>query len=402
MKTNESEMRCPHCGQPLDLDQIYLDTVGKKFEESNNKKLQEAIAFQEREAGEKLEEEKKRLREESEKKIAEAVKSTQTEQVGRISELLDQVKRLTEANTEMTGKLQKMAGDHFELQQKLKTTELEVQEKVNAKVEEVYEKARKDSDDAKSEEIAQLKKKLDDTTKSLDESKRKLEQGSQQLQGEVQELELEECLRSAFPMDVVEEVEKGKNGADVIQTVVTKSGRVCGKIVWESKNVKNWNNKFIPKLRDDMQRVGGVTGVLISNVFGVGMQEFSMQDGVWLVKPDMVMNMARVLRDSIERESNALAVAEHQGTLQEALYKHVTSPAFRNTIQNICMKYRKLQDSITKSQDYMMRQWKTQHTLIDQLVSNTQGIIGEVDAFMLPGETPNEDTVQEFESLEDD
>ncbi len=402
MRTNNSEMKCPHCGQTLDLDQIYLDQIGKKFEESNNKKLQEAIAFQEHKAEEKLEKEKKRLQEDSEKKIADAVKTAQSEQANQISELLDQVKRLTEANSDMTEKMKKMADEHFELQQKLKTTELEVQEKVNAKMEEVYEKARKDSDDAKAEEIAQLRKKLDDTTKSLDESKRKLEQGSQQLQGEVQELELEECLRSAFLMDQVEEVEKGRNGADVIQTVVSRSGRVCGKIVWESKNVKNWSNKFIPKLRDDMQRVGGVTGVLISNVFGVGMQEFSMQDGVWLVKPDMVMNMARVLRDSIERESNALAVAEHQGTLQEALYNHVTSPAFRNTIQNICMKYRKLQDSITKSQDYMMRQWKTQHTLIDQLVSNTQGIIGEVDAFMLPEETPKEDTVQDSESSEDD
>ena len=395
-------MRCPHCGQPLDLDQIYLDTVGKKFEESNNKKLQAAIAYHEQETEEKLEEEKKRLREESEKKIADAVKDAQSGQASQIAELLEQVKRLTAANTEMTEKMQKMAGEHFELQQKLNSKDLEMQETVNAKMEEVYEKARKDSDEAKAEEIAQLKKKLDDTTRSLDESKRKLEQGSQQLQGEVQELELEECLRSAFPMDVVEEVEKGKNGADVIQTVVSRSGRVCGKIVWESKNVRNWSNKFIPKLRDDMQRVNGVAGVLISTVFGSGMQEFTLQDGVWLVKPDMVMNMARLLRDGIERESNALAMAEHQGTLQEALYKHVTSPAFRNTIQNICMQYRKLEESITKTQDYMNRQWKTQHTLIDQLVNNTQGIIGEVDAFMLPGETTKDDIVLEIESSEEE
>ncbi len=401
MKAEEAKMKCPHCGLELDLDQIYLDQIGKSFEAENSRKLQDAIKHLEGENARKLEEEMNRLREENEKKTADAVRDAQSEQAKQVSDLLDQVKRLTEANQKMTGEMQKMSADAFDLQQQLQNAKLDAQKEVNAQIDAIYEKARKQSDEEKENEIAALKKKLEDTTRSLDESKRKLEQGSQQLQGEIQELALEECLHAAFPMDVIEEVEKGKNGADVIQTVVGKSGRVCGKIVWESKNVKNWNGKFIPKLRDDMQRVGGVTGVLISTVFGSGMQEFTMQDGVWLVKPDMVMPLARVLRDGIEREFNAMALAEHQGTLQEALYAHVTSPAFRNTIQNICMQYRKLEENIIKSQDYMMRQWKAQRTMIDQLVHNTEGIIGEVDAFTLP-EAPDADGLPRIDESDEE
>lgn len=50
------------------------------------------------------------------------------------------------------------------------------------------------------------------------------EQGSQQLQGEVLELELEGLLTTSFPLDGVEAVRKGVRGADVIQTVKTRSG----------------------------------------------------------------------------------------------------------------------------------------------------------------------------------
>jgi Uncharacterized protein conserved in bacteria (DUF2130) len=46
--------------------------------------------------------------------------------------------------------------------------------------------------------------------------KRKLEHGSQQAQGEVLEIQLEELLRGAFPLDQIEAVPKGMNGADIV------------------------------------------------------------------------------------------------------------------------------------------------------------------------------------------
>ena len=78
---------------------------------------------------------------------------------------------------------------------------------------------------------AEWRKKIDDASKANDDLKRKLEQGSQQLQGEVLELELETELASAYPLDDIEPVKKGANGADVLQTVRLRSGTVCGKIV---------------------------------------------------------------------------------------------------------------------------------------------------------------------------
>jgi len=74
--------------------------------------------------------------------------------------------------------------------------------------------------------------------KIIEELKEKSERGSQQLQGEVQELELEDFLKSNFPLDNIQPVPKGKRGADVIQIVINSQGKECGSIIWESKELK--------------------------------------------------------------------------------------------------------------------------------------------------------------------
>src|SRR4029077_5259089 len=85
---------------------------------------------------------------------------------------------------------------------------------------------------------AEYKKKIEDAQRANEDLRRKLDQGSQQLQGEVLELELEHMLESAFLHDLIEEVKKGQRGADVIQTVRTPMGQVCGKIIWEAKRAE--------------------------------------------------------------------------------------------------------------------------------------------------------------------
>src|SRR5205823_6093602 len=81
----------------------------------------------------------------------------------------------------------------------------------------------------------------------------KAEQGWQKLQGDVQELELEKALRERFPRDEIESVKSGARGADVLQKVISDTGQLCGTILWESKRVRNWSDRWIDKLIDDKQ-----------------------------------------------------------------------------------------------------------------------------------------------------
>ena len=368
----KTEMKCPHCGMPLDIDDIYMTQMGQKLEEQNNLKLQEFM---------KLKEEQ--MQTDAQKKTDDAVKAAEEKQRLQIEQLTEQIRLLTETNKKQNDQMMEFQKQQFELQQKAQAAELVAQKKFNEQSAKLFEKAKKDADEAKELEILELKKKIDDANKASEELKKKLEQGSQQLQGEVQELRLEECLRTEFPLDNIEEVEKGKLGADVIQTVVSRTGRICGKIVWESKNVKGWKNEFLPKLTSDMERVNGDVGILVSNVFGKNMDEFMFVEGVWLIRPQNVLAIARLIRDRIEAVSNTRSVAESRETIQEAVYAFVTSAAFRNRIENIGRQYRALDDEIVKTEDSMRKHWATQRKLIDQLMGNTQGILGEVNAFLL-------------------
>ena len=101
---------------------------------------------------------------------------------------------------------------------------------------------------------AEYKKKIEDAQKANEDLRRKLEQGSQQLQGEVLELEIEHTLTDSFRHDRIEEVKKGVRGADLLQTVCTPSGQVCGRIIWEAKRAENWSEAWLQKLKDDQQR----------------------------------------------------------------------------------------------------------------------------------------------------
>jgi len=82
--------------------------------------------------------------------------------------------------------------------------------------------------------------------------------------GRFLELELEVILKNAFPFDVIEAVRKGARGADVLQTVVTRTGQACGKIVWEAKRAENWSNAWIPKLKDDQREANAELAVLVT------------------------------------------------------------------------------------------------------------------------------------------
>ena len=56
------------------------------------------------------------------------------------------------------------------------------------------------------EKVKELEKQLEDQRKLAEEMRRKAEQGSMQMQGEVQELLLEELLKTSFPFDQISEV----------------------------------------------------------------------------------------------------------------------------------------------------------------------------------------------------
>jgi hypothetical protein len=133
-------------------------------------------------------------------------------------------------------------------------------------------------------------------SRTIEELKRKAEQGWQQSQGEVLELELEELLRVRFPADIIEPVDKGELGADVVQQVNGSIGRAAGIILWSPNGSKRGT---MAGWRSCERRCGADVALIISQALPKHIEHFDLWDGVWVARPRYVLPVAVALRQTL-------------------------------------------------------------------------------------------------------
>lgn len=81
-----------------------------------------------------------------------------------------------------------------------------------------------------------------DLTKKHADAVRLAEQGPQHRQGEAFQKYIQTDLERYFPDDIIKLIDKGVRGADHIHEVREQATmRNCGKLVYEDKDVRNWN-----------------------------------------------------------------------------------------------------------------------------------------------------------------
>lgn len=208
--------------------------------------------------------------------------------------------------------------------------------------------------------------------------KRKSEQGSMQTQGEVQELALEEMLRSTFIYDMIEEVAKGVRGADAIQTVRNNTGHDCGKILYESKRTKAFSNQWIDKLKNDLIGQQADIAVIVTETMPKDMLHFGQRDGVWICSYQEVKGLSFVLRESLIKISVAMQSQENKGDKMVMLYNYLTSNEFALQITAIKEGFEAMKDSITKERTAMEKLWKEREKQLEKVLINTMGFYGSV------------------------
>ena len=69
---------------------------------------------------------------------------------------------------------------------------------------------------------------------------------------------------------MLEAGKKGARGADILQVVHSSAGKECGKILWESKNTKEFQKGWVEKLKKDQQEAGANVAVIMSVVLPSG------------------------------------------------------------------------------------------------------------------------------------
>ncbi len=290
------DIKCPKCGHEFPL------------EEALNDELKDAIEKEKQELRQQMVDYKKAKEEELTKKEQEWQQKTQAERATLQKQLEENLRKnisadfenklrmLEQNNKENEEKLRNAREKELEFlkkEQDLKNKEAEIEITVQKQLQKDREKLTEDIRKIEEQKVAaketefqlrikEMEKQLEDQKKLADEMQRKAEQGSMQLQGEVQELALEEMLKTSFPFDIISEVGKGVRGADCIQTVRNNFGQECGKIIYESKRTDNFGGDWIEKLKADMRVLGADVAIIVTKTMPKGMERFGEKEGVWI------------------------------------------------------------------------------------------------------------------------
>lgn len=392
-----TEIKCPNCAHVFPMEEAMAEDYKKElrekmvtFTKQKDEEFQRKLATLENEKQQqqkvfdaKLVEEKTKLKGDLEDNLRKSIASdfeTKLQMLeGNAKDNEEKLKLAREKELEFLRREQglKVKEEEMELafQRKMQEQRLEVVEQIRK------QEAEKNSikDTEHQLRLRELEKQLDDQKKLAEEMKRKAEQGSMQLQGEVQELILEELLRSNFPFDLIEEVGKGVRGADCVQVVRNQFGQECGKIIYESKRTKDFGGDWIEKLKKDMRSMGVDVAVIVSQCYPKGMTSFGQRDGVWICSFEEVNAVAYVLRDGILRLSTAMKSQENRGDKMHMLYDYLTGAEFSEQWKAIREGFMSMKLSIQRERDAMERLWKAREKQLEKVLLNATHIRGSIE-----------------------
>ncbi len=358
-----NEIKCPNCGHQFELNESLKNEVEKELR------------------GKMLDWQKKKEEEfENQKKMIEtaAQKKAGDELAAKLKMLEDETKVKTQQLQEMQKKELELLRDKSALEEKQKNFELELEKRFLEKRKEVEDSAIKREQELFDLKTKEFKLQMEQQQKLIEELKRKSEQGSMQLQGESQEILLEEILKENFPFDLIEEVGKGVEGADCIQTVRNNSGTTCGKIIYESKRTKAWSNNWIDKLKNDKRNTGADVAILVTQAFPKDMDRFGEKDGIWVCSFNEMAGVAHLLRSGIIKVYEAQKAQEGKGDKMQMLYDYLTGNEFHGQVEAIVEGFMAMKQSITKERVQMEKIWKEREKQLEKVLISTSGMYGSV------------------------
>lgn len=355
--------------QNLKKQEQELSQKLQRLEDEKRRDAENAKMEAEKDALQKLEVEKRRLKEQLQKEQSDQFQSIQDE----LNEKSKQLQEFHRAKAE----IERLKREKEESENRI---EAQLQERLTHQLREEKEKMRVDIENNINMKILEKDTLIQQLQSSLKEAQVRAEQGSMQLQGEVQELAIEKWLKTSFPQDKISEVKKGEYGADTIQIVNEGVRTNCGKIAYESKRTKHWNDDWLDKFRGDIQRSGATIGVLVTSVMPKDMDRAGMRDGIWICTFDEFKTISKILRQSIIDLDTALGTQKNREEKMAVLYDYVTGKQFESRIQTITKAFQNMRVLLDKERSSMMKIWASREKELERVMDNTISIEGELQA----------------------
>ena len=243
---------------------------------------------------------------------------------------------------------------------------------------------------AKAAEINAIKAKaFEDNQKQVDKltaELRALEKKTNDELGEGAEIDLLEDLKATFTDDKIEQISKVAGGADIRHAVMLH-GKVCGTILYDSKNRGKFLYEHVTKLKADQLADKADHAILSTHKFPKDTRQLHIHDGVVLANPARVVAIATLVRQHlIQTHTLRLSSAERENKTA-ALYEFISSDRCAQYLAAVDSHAEELLKMQVKEKQAHDNMWKKEGDLLRKIqkaqadISNEIScIIGTVDA----------------------
>jgi hypothetical protein len=355
----KQKITCPKCAHTFQLDQAFNRVMEVEIRERISAEFEKKQVTL-----------RKRLEGEASQKAAQTLTELQVK-------LAAQTKELRQAREQERALLRTKA----ELQDQAEKAELEAERTLSQERERIRRTAQQQLIEEHQLRDAEKNKQLEDLRRQIDDLKHKAEQGSQQLQGDIQELELEQALRAHFPKDRIETIKTGVRGADILHTVVSDDGKVCGTILWESKRVRHWKDDFVEKLLRDKSEAQADIAAIVTNVLPDHLAHMGSVRGVLLTTFGLAICLATTLRVNLALLGHTRLALSGQQDQKTRLFEYFMSPQFHEKMSMIAEQLHQMQSDLRKEKASLARSWSKREAQIETILFGTAGLTGALQAF---------------------
>ena len=245
----------------------------------------------------------------------------------------------------------------------------ELEEKISVRVKE--ENASKDLEigrlELEKERQNEIIKRLQDKSKSGE------------LEGEVLELAVENQLRNLHLRDNIKEVKRGNYGADIEQSVLTNTGSVAGKILWECKKHKKWQNSWLNTIRKNALEFNADTMVIVTTTMPKGMETFGKVDDVFICKYSEVPVVSQLLNHAVLKAHRENQRGEHMMSIHERVSEYISGPEFAMVMRVVIKAYEDFEDDLRKEEQYMKTRWKARRGYLSEVIDSITSLAGKLE-----------------------
>ena len=308
----------------------------------------------------------------------------------RVEEESEKQKVLEQQITQQRKELNGLRKHKIELTDLKETREIELEEakaeavrqakrQLNQELDERINERLKEETADKELKIGKLELQLQRQNTKIEELEEQRTASHGELEGEVLELAVEDNLRNLFPRDGINEVKRGAFGADIEHSVPSPNGAVAGKIIWECKKHKRWNDEWVATIRKNAIEYGADTMVIVTSTMPDGMESFGMVDDVFVCRYHEVRVVSALLRHAILRASGERVREQHMTTIQERVSEYVSGPEFAMVMRGVMQAYEEFEDDLRKEEQYMKRRWTARRRYLRSIIDSVTSMMGRLD-----------------------